>query len=65
MKLTITVHEKRSLPLPYVGATPKYEDYQRVAVADMEGTAAVVAGLLRSIADDVDSQRPVRTGGMA
>lgn len=52
MKLSITVQDTRAKWNRY--GTSETEEYDRVSVLDLEGNGAIVAGVLRAIADDID-----------
>jgi hypothetical protein len=51
MQLTITVTDERS---DYQYGTRKTETYDRVKVEGLTGNGSVLAGFLRTVADDID-----------
>jgi hypothetical protein len=55
MKLSLTLIDQRSKPSRYGSSQdPEVVDYERVAVEDITANAVVVAGLLRSVANEID-----------
>lgn len=55
MKLSLTIVASRIKQDAYAHTSAaKREDYEKVNVTEIKAPAAVLAGLLRSIADDID-----------